>query len=184
MDNLDYKPRIGGFSVTPNGNMGLVWLSYDQSWDIIRVHHATRWDRPHLGHVATEINRFPQIPVAWSNEEYAEELRREYRCRMLKKGVSNTQEKAEELTNVMAERIATGRLQANKVLAAWQQEAEMLNRDQKRSQIPRDTHPLMAATRYALDSLKYARVRQAPSNQSVRRVTYAKKVRPHQEAAH
>lgn len=154
-------PRIGGFSALPNGDMGIVWLSYEPEWDIIRVHQAIPYTRAHLGLIASELKRNDWIPVAWANEPFAEELRTNYRCRMLKDGVNDSAEKAEEITNVLAERAETQRLKVNKGLDAWADEFERFNRSVKGDKLPRDTHPLMAATRYAVAKIQYARKKEA-----------------------
>ena len=157
MDINPSWPRIGGFSVLPNGEMGVVWLSLEPEWDILRIHQAVKFDRPHIGIIASELRRHPWTPVAWANEEFAENLRREHKCRMLQHGIHETQEKAEELTNVIAERMETNRLRINSACTKWAEEFESFRRGVRTSQVPRDSHPLMAATRHAVAMLKYAR---------------------------
>lgn len=157
MDLNPSWPRLGGFSVLPNGEMGVVWVSVEPEWDILRIHQAIKFERAPLGTIASELRRHPWTPVAWANEEFAEELRREHKCRMLPHGLHETPEKAEQLTNVIGERMETNRLRINSACKQWAEEFESFNRGVKNAQVPRDSHPLMAATRYAVAMLKYAR---------------------------
>lgn len=149
--------QIGGFSVLPNGSMGVVWASVDPEWDILRIHHAAPFERAHIGLIASELRRRPWVPVAWSNREFMEQLKKEHRCRMLPDQSKDSPEKAEELTNIINERAETNRLRVNSGCKEWAEEYESFGRSVKGSKIPRDSHPLMAATRHIVDMLKHAR---------------------------
>jgi len=147
--------QIAGFAIQEDGSMGIVWLTHDTEWDVVRVHHAVAFKRAVLAVVAGELNRKPWIPVAWENKEFCDTLLNDYRCNMLRDRSLDTPAAAERLTNEIWERMETGRFKISPTSDEYIHEQKGYNRLQ--AKLPRQTHPLMAATRHAIDQLPYAR---------------------------
>ena len=151
--------QIAGFSILESGVMGIVWISVDAEWDVVRIHHAIEMRRESLALPAAELNRKRWIPVAWENEEFAEKLQDDYGCNMLPDRSGDDQAQAEVLTNAMLERMKTGRWKFGPGADTWAKEYSAFNRDG--GAIDRDSFPLMAATRHAIAQIKYARAEQS-----------------------
>lgn len=156
--NKDWR-QIAGLSFQDDGSMGLVWMSIDTEWDVVRVHHAVTFKREVLAIIAGELNRKPWVPVAWENEEFALSLLDGYKCNMLPDRSLDTRLEAERLTNEIWERMRSGRFKIGPSLEEWIEEQKRFNR--RDSKIPRETHPLMAATRHAIAQLQYSRTEQS-----------------------
>ena len=147
--------QIAGFSILDSGVMGIVWISVDTEWDVVRIHHAIKLERELLAVPAAELNRKRWIPVAWENEEFAQKLQDDYGCNMLPDRSSDSAAQAEVLTNAILERMKTGRFKYGPGADTWAKEYKAFNRDS--GQIDRDNFPLMAATRHAVAQIQYAR---------------------------
>lgn len=145
--------------VCKNGDVAIVWLAHDKTVDDVTVYDAAIFKVEVPVVIAESINaRGRWIPVAWSHEEMQQSLL-DRGCRMLPDKTSDSDEMAEMVSREMWERIRSKRLHAQKRLRNWLEEAKTIERDG--GKIPKDSHPLMAATRIAMSNLHFAR-RQAP----------------------
>ena len=147
--------RVCGMHVEQNGNISLVWLAHDTEADVIHLYDTASFKREVLAVIAEGINaRGRYIPVAWNNEKMAEELLQRG-CRMEIDKADDSDEMAEVLTRDIWERMRTDRWKVDKRLSDWLSEFRTFNREA--DMVPRETHPLMAATRHAMSCLQFAR---------------------------
>lgn len=152
--------RIAGMHVCKNGDVAIVWLAHDTVVDDVTVYDAAIFKIEVPVVIAESINaRGRWIPIGWSHEEMQKSLL-DRGCRMLPDKTSDSDEMAEMVSREMWERIRSKRLHAQKRLRNWLEEAKTIERDA--GKIPRDSHPLMAATRIAMSNLNFAR-RQQPA---------------------
>lgn len=123
---------------------------------MIHLYDACVFKREVLAVVAEGVNaRGRGVPVAWSKRDEAlSDSLLERGCNMQHRPVSDTDGSAEMMTRDLWERMRTGRFKVDKRLQEWIGEFKTFTREGDK--IPRDTHPLMAATRFALQDLDYA----------------------------
>lgn len=148
------EKKIAGMHVCEDGTIGLVWLSYDSEVDYITVYDTAIFKREVPIVIAESINARGNIPIAWVNKEMSDHLLNRG-CRMLYEPVDDSDAMAEVQTREIWERMRTKRIAVKKRLKDWFDESKSFDRD--KNKIPRDSHPLMAATRYAVASVKSAR---------------------------
>lgn len=154
--------RVAGMHVTKSGDIALVWLAHDSTVDDVTVYDACIFKSEVPVVIAESINaRGRWIPVAWAHEEMQQSLL-DRGCRMLPEASSDSDEMAEIVSRDIWERMRTKRLHADKRLRNWFEEAKTLEKSDNK--IPRDSHPLMAATRIAISQLRYARRQQPKSH--------------------
>lgn len=141
--------------VEDNGNISIVWLALDTDADCIHLYDTAQFKREVLAVIAEGINaRGRYIPVAWSNKKMSDELLQRG-CRMEVDESDDTDEIAEVITRDIWERMRTDRWKVDKRLGDWLGEFKTFNRQAER--VPRDSHPLMAATRHAMSQIQFAR---------------------------
>lgn len=146
---------IAGMHVSKTGEIAVVWLSLDQVVDDVTVVDAALFKSEVPIVIAESINaRGRWIPIAWNHEEMMQSLL-DRGCRMLPEKTSDSEEMAEIVSRDIWERMRTQRMHFNKRLKNWIEEAISLERNNNK--IPKDSHPLMAATRLAISELRYAR---------------------------
>jgi hypothetical protein len=149
--------------VTKTGEIALVWLKRNTDTDHIHVYDCGLFKIEVLAVIAESINaRGRWIPVAWSNEETQNNLL-ERGCRMLPEKSSDSDEMAEIVSRDLWERIRTKRITVDKTLKNWLEEAKGLERAD--GKIPQDSHPLMSATRIAMQQIKSAKSQQSRRTQ-------------------
>jgi len=147
--------RIAGLRFQANGDAAAVWMARDPDNDVVHVYDACRFTREVLPVIADALNaRGRWVPVAWENKEIADKLL-DRGCNMLPDRTVETDALAETMAREVWARSRSGRFKVDSRLKEWQDEFKTYNRVDE--QVPRDTHPLMAATRYAVGSLEYAR---------------------------
>jgi len=150
-----HHKRIAGMHVTKNGNIALVWLARDPDSDNIHIYDACIFQTEVPAVITESINaRGRWIPVAWTHEEMQRSFL-DRGCRMLPEASSDSDEMAEIVSRDLWERIRTKRITVDKRLKNWIEEAQSLERDE--GKIPKDSHPLMAATRIAIQQIKSAK---------------------------
>jgi hypothetical protein len=162
--------RIAGMCVEPDGSIALVWMALDRDTDTVHLYDTAVFQREVLAVVAQGINaRGRWIPVAWRDKDIADKLLNEHGVNIIPEGIKETKTSAEVSARDVWERMRTGRFKVDRRLGDWVQASKQFYRDD--SQIPLVGHPLMSATRFAIERLDYARA------QSVRRIqsmTYPK----------
>ncbi len=153
--------RIAGIHSLEDGTLGAVWLAHDRDTDVVHVYDCALFKNEVLAVISEGLNaRGRSIPVAWgpSAKELAQALL-ERGCQTLPEPVSDTPEMAEVLSREVDARLRSGRLKADKRLSEWLDEYRSFYRED--SQIPRNSHPLMSATRFAIASLQFGRAEQS-----------------------
>lgn len=153
--------RIAGVHVQSDGDIAMVWLAQNKTDDCIHLYDACIFKREVLAVIAEGINaRGRWIPVAWEKKakDTADKLL-ERGCKMLRDSNDDSDSMAEAISRDIWERMRTHRFKVDKRLKNWLEEKQGFSRDKQK--IPRDTFPLMSATRHAISQLNFAK-RQAP----------------------
>lgn len=161
----DAWPRIAGMHACQDGSIGCVWMAHDKARDLVHLYDACVFTREVLAVIAEALNaRGRYIPVAWAHKEISNNLL-DRGCRMLPEPCDDTDASAEVAARDVLERMRTSRFKVERRLLPWTEEFETFSRsDQK---VPRDTHPLMTATRFAVQCLPYARRSVAKKGQGI-----------------
>jgi hypothetical protein len=155
----DDWPRIAGMHVRDDGDIGCVWMAHDKDRDLVHLYDACLFQREVLAVIAEALNaRGRFIPVAWTHKEIADDLL-ERGVRMLPEPCDDSDAAAEVASRDVWSRMRSHRFKVERSLRQWSDEFESYNREGQK--VPRDTHPLMSATRYAVQMLPWAR-RSAP----------------------
>jgi hypothetical protein len=153
--------RIAGLYVMENGDSAAVWIAHDPLADVLHLYDCCLMVKEIPVVVAEALNtRGRWIPVAW--EKHAKGFSGELLdrgCNMLPDAVDDADANAERVSREILERMRTGRFKADKRLKSWIDEYNTLYHDS--TKIPRDSSPLMAATRMAVAMLDWAK-RQSP----------------------
>lgn len=160
--------RIAGIHVLDDGDIALIWLAHNKVDDCIHLYDACIFKREVLAVIAEGINaRGRWIPVAWEKKgkDTADKLL-ERGCKMLRDSNDDSDTMAEAISRDIWERMRTHRFKVDKRLKNWLEEKQGFSRNEKK--IPRDTAPLMSATRHAISQLGFAK-RQAPPRSKVKR---------------
>lgn len=156
-----HHKRIAGMHVTKTGDIALVWMAVNPDTQNIHIYDSALFHIEVPAVIAESMNnRGRWIPVAWANQEMMRQFQ-ERGVRMLPDPSSITSEMAEVVSRELWERIRGKRITVDKNLKGWAEEAKSLSRE--KGLIPNDSHPLMAATRIAMQQIKFAR-RQGPRN--------------------
>lgn len=161
--NIDvYWKRICGLQVQADGQLAAVWIAVDPRSDRITLYDCLQQKREVLAVQAQAIRaRGKWIPVAWPEgaEEITGRLLNDYGVNILPESVTDSDQVAETVSLDIWERMRTGRFKVAPELSAWLQEYETFQR--RDLKIPRESHPLMTATRLATAMLPYARAEAA-----------------------
>lgn len=155
--------RIAGFYILENGDSAAAWLALDPLTDTITAYDCALFRNELPVVVAEGLNaRGRWVPVAWEkkSKDYADKLL-ERGCNMTHEPADDSDLNAEAASRDILERMRTGRFKIDKRLKVLIDEVRSLHHEG--SAIPRDSAPLVAATRLAVSRLDYAR-RQAPKH--------------------
>lgn len=157
----DHWKRIAGVYIESEGKIGAVWLALNPETDLLWCYDACLFSREVLPVIAEGLNaRGRWIPIVW--EEKAKDLADKLLdrgCNMLPEGEKDTDAMAEIVSREIWARMRTSRFKVDTRLSEWKAEFETFqNVDGK---IPRESHPLMTATRLAVGGLDNA-IRQRP----------------------
>jgi len=151
----DDWPRMAGLHVRQDGDVGCVWLAHDKDRDLVHLYDACKFEREVLAVIADALNaRGRFIPVAWTHKEMADALL-DRGVNMLPESCDDSDAAAEIASRDVWSRMRTKRFKVERALQDWAGEFETYNRESQK--VPRDTHPLMSATRYAVQMLPWAR---------------------------
>lgn len=150
----DWK-RVAGMYVRDDGDIGCVWMAHDKDRDLVHLYDACLFQREVIAVIADAFaarGRF--IPVAWTHKELADDLLGRG-VNMLPASCDDSDAAAEVASREVWARMRTHRFKVERALRPWAEEFETYNRESQK--VPRDSHPLMSATRYAVQMLPYAR---------------------------
>lgn len=149
--------RIAGIHMQEDGVISAVWMARDPMADVIHLYDACVFKREVLAVIGEGLNaRGRWIPVAWESgaRDMADKLL-ERGCNMIPEPVKDTDAMAEVVSRDVWERMRSGRFKVDRRLAEWLDEFKSYNRTD--AKVPRNSHPLMAATRHAVAKIEYAR---------------------------
>lgn len=173
-----FWPGVVGLDFGWDHPTAAVWLRWDRDNDIIYVTDEYRKRTETVAYHATVINSRPAYPVVWPHDGLKHEvgagvsLADQYRMHgvnMLPGHFSNPPApgekgggnyKVEPGVNALLERMQSGRFKVFNTCVSWFEEFRMYHRDEGRIVAINDD--LMAATRYAAQSLRYADVMKHP----------------------
>lgn len=156
--------KIAGIHVCENGDIACVWLNYEPLDDSITICDSCVFKREVPIVIAEGLNaRGRWIPIAWNDKSIADSLTQRG-CRMLPEQCDDKEVPAEMVSRDIWERMRTHRFKVDKRLGDWFDEARSFEKDNNK--IPRDSHPLMAATRHAVQMLSFARAAEKPRKQT------------------
>lgn len=151
----DHWPRIAGMHVRDDGDVGCVWMAHDRDRDLVHLYDACLFRREVWAVIAEGLNaRGRHIPVAWAHREFSDALLKRG-VNMLPEPVESSLAAAEVATQDIVERMRTHRFKVERRLQDWVEEYQSFERENQH--VPTETHPLMSATRYAVQMLPYAR---------------------------
>ena len=149
--------RIAGMHVLEEGDIGVVWVALDPQSDTLTIYHCALFNREVLAVIAEGIKgKEPWIPIAWpkSSKEMSDKLL-DRGCKMIYEPCEESQSSIEMTSREIEERMKTKRLKVSKTLTLWLDEFKTYYRED--AQIPKNSHPLMAATRNAISKLDWAK---------------------------
>lgn len=153
--------RICGCHIASDGIVGAIWLATDAA-DVTHLYDACIFRREVLAVIAEGLNaRGRWIPIVTNDKAFSEKLL-DRGCNIIPEHATDNDSIAELISRDVWERMRTGRFKVEKRLKEWLDEFESFGR-RADSTIPRDSHPLMASTRHAIESLRWSR-RQAAKN--------------------
>jgi hypothetical protein len=145
--------------VSKNGEIAIVWISIDPVSKHVHVYDCALFKTEVPAVIADSINnRGRWIPLAWAHEEMSQSFL-ERGCKMLPEPTSDSEEMAEIVSRDIWERMRAKRITADKRLKNWGEEANGLLRE--KGKIPKDSHPLMSATRIAMQNIRSAKRQQS-----------------------
>lgn len=149
--------RICGVHLQSEGHIGAVWLAHDREADVVHLYDAAIFQREVLAVIAEGlVARARWVPVAWPKE--AKDLADKLLSRgvnMLPEHSTDSEGVAEVISRDISERMRTDRFKVERRLQNWLDEYRNFYRED--GQVPRMSHPLMSATRYAISQLDFAR---------------------------
>lgn len=156
----DHWKRIAGLHVTEAGDIAVVWMALDKETDTIHLYDCAIFRRlppAVIGEGLTARGRW--IPIAWETKAKAtSDMLTERGCNMIEP-LKEDDASAEITSNEIRQRMMTKRFKVAKPLSEWLDEYKTFFRTD--ITVPRDSHPLMAATRYAVAQLSWARLLRA-----------------------
>lgn len=141
--------RIAGIHVIDDGTAAVVWIAHDRHTDTIHVYDCAMFRREVLAVIAESINaRGRWIPVAWEKKAKAmSEKLKDRGVNMTYDPFEDNDAVAEVIARDIWERMRGSRFRVDKRLAEWLDEFKTFTRTDHK--VPRETHPLMTATRFA-----------------------------------
>lgn len=147
--------RIAGLYCKDSGEISAVWVAWDPDTDVAHIYDCCHFRREVPAVIAEGLNaRGRNVPIAWAQKEVADKML-DRGCNMLPESADDSAAMAELISRDIWARMRSGRFKVDRRQAEWLDEYKTFNRDG--AKVPRDSHPLMTATRYAIGSLAYAR---------------------------
>jgi phage terminase large subunit-like protein len=177
-DLPEHWPRIGAIDFGWDHPTAAVWMAHDEDSDTVYVYDCYRQNKTLIStHASAMKRRGAQVPIAWPHDGMKEEsgtgkgIAQQYRdegLNMMPSHFTNPQtitDKAGKGTGnyrvepgiaAMLQRMETGNFKVFSHLEDWFQEYRQYYR--KEGKIVKEGDDLMSATRYAHQSLRFARV--------------------------
>jgi hypothetical protein len=151
--------RIAGMHVNKNGDIAMIWMGIDTDSQHIHIYDACKFEREVAAVIAESINaRGRWIPIAWTDKEQKDSFL-DRGCRMLPDPSNDSDAMAEIVSRDLWERMRAKRISIDKRLKNWLEEATGLQRTD--GKIPKDSSPLMSATRIAMQQMKSSKRQQS-----------------------
>jgi hypothetical protein len=154
--------RICAIHIEEEGKVSAVWLGWDKLSDVVTVYDACNFNNEVMAVIAEGLNaRGRWIPIAWEKKAgpLIEQLQKKG-CNLLPDPAEESALSAEMVGRDLQERMRTGRFKVEKRLAEWIKEFDA--HYQESGKVPAAA-PLMAATRYAISQLAWAKRLQKPA---------------------
>ena len=136
---------------------GAVWIALDPQTDVAHLYDCALFPTEPAIIIAEGLNKHGKwIPIAWEKaaKPLADQLL-DRGCNMLSEPVEQTDVQAEAASRDVLERMRSERFRVDRRMTAWLDEYRDFQRDE--GKVPTKGHPLMAATRYAVANIAYAR---------------------------
>jgi len=145
----DHWKRIAGMHVTEVGDVAVCWIAYDKQTDTITLYECAMFRGQQPAVIAEGVNsRGRWIPLAFRREDKPmADMLRDRGANTIEPLVENDA-LAEVWSKEIKERMDTGRFKVVRRLSEWLDESKTYFRDD--AMVPRDSHPLMTATRFAV----------------------------------
>lgn len=149
--------KIGGMYALKDGSMSFCWLQLDTETDVVKVYDHCIFTEEVPAVIAEGVKgRGSWVPIGWNNKEMMQ-LMLDRGVKMLPDQTSDTDEYAEVVSREIWERMRSQRFTVDRNLITWFEEASSLEREGHK--IPRDSHPIIAATRVAMANLENAKTK-------------------------
>lgn len=148
--------RIAALHCQGQAEIAAAWLAHNRDADTVHLYDCALFKVEVLAVIAEGlVARGRWIPVAWEQDakEIADSLL-ERGCNMLPKPVKETPAMSEVVSREILARMRSGRFKVDSRLAEWLDEYRSFYRQE--GQVPRDSYPLMSATRHAVGQLDFA----------------------------
>jgi len=156
--------RIAGMHHEDNGDLGVVWLAYDDRSGILTIYDCAlfRMEVPAvIQYGITARGRY--IPIAWrkQDEPTATQLL-DAGCNVIPEHITETPASIEVDTQEVFQRLRAQSLRVERRVTEWLSEYKRMQREVKsdgasnRWTVPAKGFPLIAATRCAIRSLDWA----------------------------
>ena len=149
--------RIAGLHVQNNGEIGVVWLALDTVADVVHLYDCAIFRVEVMAVIKEGIAaRGRWIRIAWHKEakEFADDLRSSG-FKMLIDPCADSQSAAEVMSREIWQRMRSSRFRVDQRVGEWLAESRSFYRD--KTKIPLDGHPLMSATRHAIEMMRFAK---------------------------
>lgn len=152
----DWWKRIAGLHVTEAGDVAVVWMALDKDADTIHLYDCALFRGQPPAIITEGIGaRGRTIPIAW------EQKAKPTRDMLFDRGMNmidplkEDDALAEITSKEIKGRMLSRRFKVSKSASDWADEYKTFYKTEV--SVPRDSHPLMAATRYAVAQIKWAR---------------------------
>jgi hypothetical protein len=162
----DHWKRIAGLHVTEAGDIAVVWMALDKDADTVHLYDCAIFRRQPPAVIAEGITaRGRWIPIAWEQKaKPTSDMLQERGCNMIEP-LKEDDASAEITSNEIRQRMVTKRFKVPKRVVEWLDEYKTFFRTD--TTVPRDSHPLMAATRYAVAQITWARQLRAKGKKQI-----------------
>jgi hypothetical protein len=149
--------RIAGLHRQESGDVAAIWMARDPDSDTVHVYECAlyRGEDKNPIIVAEGLNaRGRFIPIAHNSKELAEKLIQRG-CNMIPDACKDKTAEAEVISSEIAARMKSGRFRVERRLAEWLDEYKSFYRSD--AKVPVASHPLMSATRHAIEMIDWSR---------------------------
>jgi hypothetical protein len=149
--------RIAGLHRQESGDVAAIWMARDPDTDTVHLYECSlfRNDDKNPIIVAEGLNaRGRFVPIAHNSKELAEKLIQRG-CNMIPDPCKDKPAETEVISSEIAARMRSGRFRVDRRLAEWLDEYKSFYRDG--AKVPVASHPLMSATRHAIECMEWAR---------------------------